>query len=234
MNRRVIVAGVAVCAFVLICGAVVYQSFWGSDASAVRTAGTSETVSGQSTGYQTASEDQLGAPFVRSHSPILGPKEAPVTITEFFDPACEACRAFHPYIKQIMEAFPEKVRVVVRYAAFHKQSREAIQVLEAARKQDKFSPVLEALLKAQPLWAPHGRTGKSLWNFVSETGLDVERARKDAKDPEVVSAIQLDREDIGTLKVRGTPTFFVNGKPLQKFGPQQLYNMVKAEVDALG
>ena len=32
--------------------------------------------------------------LVRPHSPIFGPKKAPVTIVEFFDPACESCRYF--------------------------------------------------------------------------------------------------------------------------------------------
>src|SRR3546814_9382036 len=33
--------------------------------------------------------------LVRDHSPILGPPDAPVTIVEFFDPACEARSAEH-------------------------------------------------------------------------------------------------------------------------------------------
>ena len=40
--------------------------------------------------------------LVRMHSPVLGPREAPVTIVEFFDPACETCRAFHPIVKDLM------------------------------------------------------------------------------------------------------------------------------------
>ena len=54
-------------------------------------------------------------PMVRPYSPVIGPPNAAVTIVEFFDPACEACRAFHPIVKQIVAAFPGKVRVVLRY-----------------------------------------------------------------------------------------------------------------------
>jgi hypothetical protein len=44
---------------------------------------------------------------------VLGPKAARVTIVEFFDPACESCRAFYPVVKQIMAAHPKDVRVVL-------------------------------------------------------------------------------------------------------------------------
>ena len=60
--------------------------------------------------------------------------EPTVTIVEFFDPACEACRAFYPVVEDILTDYPDDVRVVLRYAAFHGEaSEQAIKVLEAAR-----------------------------------------------------------------------------------------------------
>ncbi len=46
--------------------------------------------------------------LVRPYSPVLGPAQAPVTIVEFLDPACEACRAFAPVVKQIMFLYPDR------------------------------------------------------------------------------------------------------------------------------
>ena len=46
------------------------------------------------------------------------------------------------------------------------------------------------------------------------------------------SALRQDIADAQALNVRGTPTFFVNERPLTNFGPQQLYNLILAELAA--
>ena len=174
--------------------------------------------------------------LVRSHSPILGPTDAPVTVVEFFDPACEACRAFHPTVKGILADHPEDVRVVVRYTPFHGEASEvAIKALEAARMQGVFEPVLEALLEAQPRWASHGTPNVDLvMEVAAAAGLDPEAARDQMRAPDVIGTLNQDRADVEAVGIRGTPTFFVNGKPLPEFGPDQLIALVEAEVDALG
>lgn len=171
--------------------------------------------------------------LVRSHSPIMGPADASVTIVEFFDPACETCRAFYPIVKRIMAEFPGKVRLVIRYVNFHPQSEDAIRILEAARLQGKFKPVLETLLKHQPEWAPHGRIGIDPWTILSGTGLDIEKAKQDATAADILSVINQDMADVSFVKIQATPSFFVNGKRLEEFGTVQLFEMVKTEVDTL-
>ncbi len=171
--------------------------------------------------------------LVRSHSPVIGPADAPVTIVEFFDPACEACRAFHPVVKQILADFPDEVRVVLRYTVFHDGSDEAVRILETARLQGVFEPVLEAVLEAQPAWAAHGSADLSkAWEAAGAAGLDVSRARRDMLMPDITARLNQDMSDVQLVGVKQTPTFFVNGKPLPSFGAQQLYDLVRTEVDA--
>lgn len=173
--------------------------------------------------------------LVRPYSPVLGPPEAPVTIVEFFDPACEACRAFHPIIKQIMQEHGDAVRVVIRYTPFHGEaSRKAIRILEAARMQNIFEPVLEAILREQPKWASHGAPNVGLlFEIAAVAGLDTDAARIQMLAPSVTAIINQDTADVEFAEVRGTPTFFVNGKPLKPFGRAELQQMVASEVAAI-
>lgn len=147
-----------------------------------------------------------GAPLVRPHAPMLGPVDAPVTIVEFFDPSCEGCRAFHPYVKQIVADYRGKVRVVVRYAPLHQGSDEAVAILEAAREQARFEPVLEALLLRQPEWAVHGAPDLALaWRVAAEAGLDVSPARRQSAMARARAVLEQDVADLNALAIEKTP-----------------------------
>ena len=181
-------------------------------------------------------QPEIAEALIRSYSPILGPEEAPVTIVEFFDPACEACRAFHPIVKDILAEYDGAVRVVLRYTPFHGEgSEQAIRVLEAARMQGIFEPVLEALLEYQPRWASHGAPDPGrIIGIAEQAGLDAEAAKAQMMGPQTVGVLNQDRADVDAVGVRGTPTFFVNGKPLDPFGADELRALVAAEVAASG
>jgi len=178
--------------------------------------------------------EQAGA-MVRPHSPIIGAEDAPVTIVEFFDPACEACKAFHPRVKQILAAFPRETRLVIRYTPFHREaSVEAVRILEAARAQRKFEPVLEALLDGQRAWMGQGANASArAWAIAQSAGLNVELARKHVASGAADKVLSQDVADLKAIGVRATPTFFVNGKPLPSTDTEQLFELVKSEVERL-
>ncbi|MFZ3141297.1 DsbA family protein [Polaromonas sp.] len=169
--------------------------------------------------------------LVRAHSPVYGNPDAKVTIVEFFDPACETCRDFYPIVKRMVNSSFGQVRLVVRYAPLHKGSDTAIKILEAARKQDKYWEVVEKAFANQSQWAAHGNPQPELiWDVVKDTGLDVAKARADAGSPEIEQLLRQDVADMMALKVERTPGFFVNGRPLEIFGDEQLKKLVQEEV----
>lgn len=168
----------------------------------------------------------------RSYSPSFGPDNAKVTIVEFFDPACEACRAFYPVVKKIMSQYPNDVRLVLRYTTFHKGSDEVVRIIEAAREQNLFKAVLEKILIKQPQWASHGQPNlENAWAAAQSAGLNIEQAKIDGYKAIIDQRLQQESIDVKTMNVEKTPTFFVNGKGLPSFGAQQLYDLVTSEVN---
>jgi protein-disulfide isomerase len=167
------------------------------------------------------------AALQRMHAPTLGRADAPVVIVEFLDPACETCSAFYPLVKQMLAANPDKIRLVLRYAPFHNGSDKVVAVLEAARKQGKFWPALEALLATQAQWAPHHTPQVALvWKQLEGLGLNFEQMAFDMTAPEIGRVIAQDLADARALNVTKTPEFFVNGRPLPSFGYEQLKSLV--------
>jgi protein-disulfide isomerase len=169
--------------------------------------------------------------FVRDHSPTLGSDDAKVFLVEFMDPACETCAAFSPLVKQMINANPGKIKLVLRYAPFHDGSDYFIKILEAAKRQGKYWETLNVMFKSQPYWASHHKPQpEKIWQFLPKAGLDLDQIKKDMNDPAIEKIIEQDLADAKTLNVRKTPGFFVNGKPLEKFGRQQLYQLIQSEI----
>ena len=167
------------------------------------------------------------AALTRMHSPIAGKTDAPVTIVEFLDPACETCRQFYPLVKQIMAEHPEQIRIVLRYAPFHRGSDQVVAMLEGARHQGKFWVALETLLAYQADWTQnHAANPEAAWQLLGGIGLDMEKMNKDMNSAETARVIAQDLADAKTLNVTMTPEYFVNGKPLPSFGFDQLKALI--------
>ena len=120
--------------------------------------------------------------------------------------------------------------MVVRYVLNHEGSEEAARIIEAARKQNLFVPVLEALLDSQPAWHDDAQVMAG-WEAAERAGLDVQKARGQMHSADINAALSKDAADAQRLGIRGTPTFFVNGRVLTQFGAQPLYDLIRSEID---
>lgn len=167
----------------------------------------------------------------RDYSPAMGDKNAKVIIVEFFDPACGTCKEFSPFLKHLMEANPGKIRLVMRYLPLHQGSDEVVKILEAAHQQNIFWEILNDAYATQSSWTMHHVAQPQLfWKMLDYTKLDIEKAKQDAKSTAIAQRIQQDISDARQLNVTKTPGFFVNGKPLIKFGYQHLQELVETEI----
>lgn len=169
--------------------------------------------------------------LIRPHSPSEGRAEAPVVIVEFFDPACGTCRTFYPMVKQLMAEHTGRIRLVMRYAPFHHGSDKVVALLEAARRQGKFWQTLEALFDSQSEWTSNHTANVDLtWKSLNGVGLNMEQLAIDLTSPDLQQAVAQDLKDANTLGVSQTPEYFVNGRPLPKFGFDELRQLVGDEL----
>jgi len=139
----------------------------------------------------------------------IGPKDAKVTIVEFFDYNCGYCKRATPWVKEALEKHGDDVRIVFKELPIldnrTKTSRPAAKAALAAARQGKYSAMHFALMEANRL------TADSIRDLAEEVGLDMRKFDADLADPSIEQHI----EDTLVLANRlpaltGTP-FFVIG-----------------------
>ncbi|MCA1622657.1 MAG: DsbA family protein [Acidobacteria bacterium] len=177
--------------------------------------------------------------LVRPDSATLGVPDAPVTLVEFLDPECEACAAFSPVVKKILKDYDPKVRLVVRYMPLHPNSLRAATLTEAAGEQGKYWEMQELLFKRHAEWGErHGAPPTAqpqnidtlFEKYAMELGLDVEKVNDAIRENRYQAKLERDRRDGQTLGVRKTPSFFVNGRMLMRFGEYDLRALIEDEL----
>jgi len=161
-------------------------------------------------------------------SSVLGNRNAPVTITEFSDFQCPFCGRFYSAIKDVLAAYPNQVRVVIKNfpLPFHPNARPAAKLAMAANEQGKFQGMMEALL------ANGGDVSDDkVKEYSKNLGLDYNRLMADYKNQDArwEKQIQDDQQLAQSVDVRGTPTFYLNGR---KTNSRDLASF-KTQIDAI-
>jgi len=150
--------------------------------------------------------------LVIGKSATKGPGDAPVTIVEFSDFQCPFCSRAAKLVEQITEAYPKDVRFVYKNfpLPFHREAMPAAKAAVAAGKQGKFWQMHDRLFANQRSLAPDFYE-----KAAAEISLDVERFKRDMASSEVEAQINQEMKEARAASVRGTPTFYINGKKPQ-------------------
>ena len=157
--------------------------------------------------------------LVRDDSHVLGAEgDTGVTLVEFLDFECAACRSVHPAVELLREDYEGRVTFVVRYFPMpgHVNGERAARAVEAAAQQGRFEEMYDRMFETQAEWGgqqtPHDALFRS---YAEDLGLDMERFDADYADRATTTRIAKDIADGTALDVEGTPTFFVDGERLQ-------------------
>ncbi len=164
----------------------------------------------------------IGKSFVR------GKKDAPVTIVEFSDFQCPFSQRFHPVIDEVLKAYPNKVKYMLKYfpLRFHPMGMPAAKATLAAAEQGKYWEMVELIFK-------NGRnlSQDKFVELAKQLGLNIAKFKKDlkGKDAEYERRINKDIQLGRSVNVRGTPTFYINGKKTRA----RTLGAYKQEIDAI-
>jgi protein-disulfide isomerase len=162
----------------------------------------------------------------------FGPEDATVTVVEFSDFQCPACRAAHPLVKQLKATYPDKVRVIYRHfplTNIHPRALIAAQAAVAAGEQGKFWEMHDVLFDRQTQWAELDSDEAAVAAFseyAAEIGIDKAKFQETIVSDPVKQVVAQDLADGNSLQVQATPTFFVNGQQLS--APLQLITTVES------
>ncbi|SEH03232.1 Protein-disulfide isomerase [Nonomuraea solani] len=154
-----------------------------------------------------------------------------VTLVEFLDFECEACRAYFPTVEELRKAYAGKVTFVARYfpIASHFNAERAARAVEAAAQQGKFELMYQRMYETQTQWAEKQVPADAFFRKLAQgTGADIAAWDKAYEDPATLARVNKDAADGQALGVQGTPTFFLNGKKIQPRSADEF----KAAIDA--
>lgn len=146
-------------------------------------------------------------------SPVRGPKDAPVTIVEFADMQCPYCVREWPKLKQILDEYPQKVRVVFKHypLSFHKKAKPVHAAMEFAFREggcDAFWKMHDMIMSSPKKLDPN-----DLRVYAESLKLDTDAF--DAVLADQAGIDELLRPHLLEARkhgVRGTPTVFINGR----------------------
>jgi protein-disulfide isomerase len=159
-------------------------------------------------------------------APSEGPADAPVTIVVWSDYACKYCNLVQGVLDQLWRLYPGKLRLVHRTLPLDLDDTVAAEASLAAAAQGAWRPMHDRL------YAVHGKVDRAAVELIARSlGLDLARLRADLDTHAYAAAIVADIHDAAALGVSGTPTFFVDGKPV--FGDEPLRVFTAAVDDAM-
>ena len=164
----------------------------------------------------------------------LGKSTAKVFIVEFADFGCSYCSkfAFDQYPK-IDSAYISKGVVRWKMVPFvtgmFRNSREVAEAAECSAEQGAFWKMHDLLYKRQKEWKASSDIGSLITKYATELKLDRKALSRCLLNPEIRKRIQRNDALAQQLSIRGTPTFFVNGRVVPGAIPFELFQRVIVE-----
>ena len=173
---------------------------------------------------------------IKESEPSKGVEDAKVTLIEYADFQCPACKSYKPLVEQLQKQFPDQLEVVFRdfpLTQIHQNAMVAAQAAEAARLQGEFWTMHDKLFENQNEWKSLPDPKNQFVTYAEEIGLDTEQFEQDYDSSKVKDEVRSDLSSANDLNLQGTPSFILNGKvirPLPQSG-QAFAKLIEQEIN---
>ena len=176
--------------------------------------------------------------FTDNSSPILGDRNAPLTLIEFGDYQCTFCnKFFHETIESILTNYVETGKVKILFKDFivvGQDSMHAANAAHCANDQQMFWQYHSILYNN---WAGEGTgwvSSEQLNKFANTLGLDMDKFSNCVSELKWKKLVNASHDDAVALGVTATPTFFVidENRNVLKITGAQHYDVFKEVFDS--
>jgi protein-disulfide isomerase len=142
-----------------------------------------------------------------------------ITIVEFSDFQCPACKAALPALQRVKSLYPGQVQLVYRHFpldSIHPNARLAAVASEAVASLDetKFWLFHDMLFEKQQIWstiASRNELKNTFASYAEELGIDKAQFLEKMEDKSMAELVNQDFAVATQLNVNSTPTFYVDG-----------------------
>ncbi len=159
-----------------------------------------------------------------------------VTLIEYGDFQCPACRAYYPIVKDLKEKFKADITFQFRnlpLEQIHQNARAAARAAEAAAMQDKFWEMHDVLYENQDAWKDSSDPLSMFNTYAQQIGIaDTSKFASDYRSSAVNGIINADLKEAQKISATSTPTFVIDGRKLTE-NPRDAEAFDKLIVDAI-
>jgi len=143
-------------------------------------------------------------------SAVLGPADAPVTIVEFSDYQCPACRGAHEVVRRLRSTYAGQIRWIFKDFPLkkHTDAQVAAEAARCAGEQEKFWEYQDVLYASKEQDLPLDR----LEQYAGQIGLATDAFKQCLGSRKYKDEVEREVREATQVGVDRTPTFLINGK----------------------
>lgn len=163
--------------------------------------------------------------FHQNNDPMGGNSKGKITVVEFSDYQCSHCIETASIIDSVIKTEPNLRVVVKEFPIRGPVSDAAARAALAANKQGKYWEFRNALFKSGS-----GLTEDKIYETAKSIGLNIEQLKKDMDDPAIRKEVESNQNLAKTLKLVGTPAFFIAKSDIKQGAPSSSINYIPGVV----